>query len=41
MHDSGGDDNKIVQALPTIIDELSDRGYAFVSVPQLLQLEDQ
>jgi len=38
MHDSGGDDNKIVQALPQIIEQLSDRGYIFVSVPQLLQL---
>lgn len=41
MHDSGGDNNKIVQALPTIIEQLSDRGYTFMSVPQLLQLQDQ
>ncbi|NEQ64929.1 MAG: polysaccharide deacetylase family protein, partial [Symploca sp. SIO2D2] len=40
MHDSRGDDNKIVQALPKIIDGLSDRGYIFVSIPQLLQLQD-
>ncbi|NEP10999.1 MAG: polysaccharide deacetylase family protein [Symploca sp. SIO2C1] len=38
MHDTGGDDNKIVQALPKIIEELSDRGYTFVTIPQLLQL---
>ncbi|NEP60235.1 MAG: polysaccharide deacetylase family protein [Symploca sp. SIO2G7] len=41
MHDTGGDDNKIAQALPRIIDGLSDRGYTFVSIPQLLQLQAQ
>jgi chitin deacetylase len=38
MHDGGGDRSRTVQALPKIIDELTQRGYEFVSVPELLQM---
>ncbi len=41
MHDGGGDRSLTVQALPKIIDELTHRGYKFVSVPELLQMQDQ
>ena len=41
MHDGGGDCSKTVQALPKIINELKERGYTFVSVPELLQMQDQ
>ena len=38
MHDGGGDRSHTVQALPKIIDEITLRGYEFVTVPQLLQI---
>lgn len=41
MHDGGGDRSKTVQALPKIIDQLAQRGYQFVTVPEILQLKDQ
>ena len=41
MHDGGGDRSRTVQALPKIIEELTRRGYEFVSVPELLQMQDQ
>lgn len=41
MHDGGGDRSRTVQALPTIIHKLKERGYIFVSVPELLQMQDQ
>jgi peptidoglycan/xylan/chitin deacetylase (PgdA/CDA1 family) len=41
MHDGGGDRSLTVQALPKIIEELTHRGYKFVSVPELLQMQDQ
>jgi peptidoglycan-N-acetylglucosamine deacetylase len=38
MHDGGGDRSHTVQALPKIIDEITQRGYEFVTVPELLQM---
>jgi chitin deacetylase len=40
MHD-GGDRSKSVQALPQMIDQLTQRGYQFVTVPEMLQIKDQ
>ncbi len=40
MHDGGGDRTRTVQALPKIIEQLTLRGYKFVSVPELLQMQD-
>jgi peptidoglycan/xylan/chitin deacetylase (PgdA/CDA1 family) len=39
MHDGGGDRSRTVQALPKIIAELKKRGYKFVTIPELLQME--
>jgi peptidoglycan-N-acetylglucosamine deacetylase len=36
MHDGGGDRSQTVQALPQIIVGLQERGYRFVTVPQLM-----
>ena len=36
LHDGGGDRAQTVAALPKIIDALRDRGYKFVSVPDLI-----
>jgi cellulose synthase/poly-beta-1,6-N-acetylglucosamine synthase-like glycosyltransferase/spore germination protein YaaH/peptidoglycan/xylan/chitin deacetylase (PgdA/CDA1 family) len=36
FHDGGGDRSQTVAALPQIIDQLRERGYDFVSVPDLL-----
>jgi peptidoglycan/xylan/chitin deacetylase (PgdA/CDA1 family) len=41
MHDGGGDRTKTVQALPKIIERLTQRGYTFVTVPEMLQMKDQ
>jgi len=41
MHDGGGDRSKTVKALPRIIAELKQRGYEFVTVPELLAIKDQ
>jgi len=41
MHDGGGDRTKTVQALPKIIERLTQRGYKFVTVPEMLQMKDQ
>ncbi len=38
MHDGGGDRSHTVQALPKIIEEITQRGYEFVTVPELLQI---
>lgn len=38
LHDAGGDRSQTVAALPRIIDELTRRGYHFVTVSQLLGL---
>jgi len=36
LHDSGGNREHTVEALPTLIDQLRARGYKLVSVPQLM-----
>lgn len=41
MHDGGGDRSRTVQALPKIIEELTRRGYEFLSIPELLQMQDK
>lgn len=41
MHDGGGDRSKTVQALPQIIDQLTQRGYQFVTIPEMLQMKDK
>ncbi|MDB9315831.1 polysaccharide deacetylase family protein [Spirulina sp. CS-785/01] len=38
LHDGGGDRQKTIHALPTIIKELKKQGYEFVTVPELLEL---
>lgn len=38
MHDAGGDRSRTVRALPKIIEELTLRGYKFVTVPELLEM---
>jgi len=41
MHDGGGDRTPTVRALPIIISQLKKRGYKFVTVPELLDLQEQ
>ncbi|MDF0551654.1 polysaccharide deacetylase family protein [Kamptonema sp. UHCC 0994] len=41
MHDGGGNRSKTVEALPNIIAELRKQGYKFVTVPELLQMQDE
>ncbi|HEY9673632.1 MAG TPA: polysaccharide deacetylase family protein [Waterburya sp.] len=41
MHDGGGDRSKTVQALPQIIDQLTQHGYHFVTIPEMLQMKDK
>ena len=41
MHDGGGDRTHTVKALPQIIKELKKRGYKFVTVPELLEMQDK
>jgi len=41
MHDGGGDRSHTVKALPQIIAELKKRGYKFVTVPELLEKQEQ
>ncbi|ARV61398.1 polysaccharide deacetylase [Nostocales cyanobacterium HT-58-2] len=41
MHDGGGNRTKTVQALPQIIDNFRKQGYRFVTIPELLEIEDQ
>lgn len=36
LHDGGGDRSQTVAALPTIIEQLQQRGFTFVTIPQLL-----
>ncbi|HBE21298.1 MAG TPA: polysaccharide deacetylase family protein [Cyanobacteria bacterium UBA11149] len=40
MHDGGGNRSQTVKALPQIIDELRQLGYRFVSVPELLEMDN-
>ncbi|WP_017652899.1 polysaccharide deacetylase family protein [Fortiea contorta] len=41
MHDGGGNRSQTVQALPTIIDKFRKQGYSFVTIPELLEMEDK
>lgn len=41
LHDGGGDRSATVQALPIIITQLKERGYRFVTLPELLEIYDQ
>lgn len=41
MHDGGGDRSRTVEALETIIAELKNRGYRFVTVPELLEMDSE
>ncbi|PAX51094.1 polysaccharide deacetylase [Brunnivagina elsteri CCALA 953] len=38
MHDGGGDRRRTVQALPLIIQGLKEKGYRFVTVPEILEM---
>lgn len=38
MHDGGGDRRRTVQALPGIIQGLKQKGYSFVTVPEILEM---
>ena len=40
LHDGGGNRSHTVQALPKIIADLKKRGYKFVTVPELLEMQD-
>lgn len=40
MHDGGGDRYRTVKALPEMISGLKQQGYRFVTVPQLLEIEN-
>lgn len=40
MHDGGGNRSKTVQALPEIISNFRKQGYRFVTIPELLEIED-
>lgn len=41
MHDGGGNRNTTVKALPEIIAQLKKLGYSFVTIPQLLEMNDK
>ncbi|MDZ8053505.1 MAG: polysaccharide deacetylase family protein [Aulosira sp. ZfuVER01] len=41
MHDGGGNRSRTVQALPEIIAKFRQEGYQFVTIPELLQMEDK
>ena len=41
MHDGGGDRSTTVKALPEIISRFRKQGYEFVTVPELLEMQDQ
>ncbi|WP_353931339.1 polysaccharide deacetylase family protein [Okeanomitos corallinicola TIOX110] len=41
MHDGGGDRTRTVQALPEIISRFRKQGYEFVTVPELLEMQDE
>lgn len=41
FHDGGGDRSTTVQALPTLIANFKKRGYKFVTVPELLEMQDK
>ncbi|MEH1777558.1 MAG: polysaccharide deacetylase family protein [Nostoc sp.] len=41
MHDGGGNRSRTVQALPEIIAHFRNQGYRFVTIPELLQIQDK
>jgi peptidoglycan-N-acetylglucosamine deacetylase len=41
MHDGGGDRSHTVKALPQIIDNFRKQGYRFVTVPELLDMQEK
>ena len=41
MHDGGGDRSHTIKALPEIINKFRKQGYEFVTVPELLEMQDQ
>ncbi|MDZ7959374.1 MAG: polysaccharide deacetylase family protein [Aulosira sp. DedQUE10] len=41
MHDGGGNRSQTVEALPTIIANFRKQGYSFVTIPELLELQDK
>lgn len=41
MHDGGGNRTHTVQALPQLIIEYQKRGYKFVTVPELMEMQDK
>ncbi len=41
MHDGGGDRSRTIKALPEIIAGLKKEGYRFVTIPQLLEMQEQ
>lgn len=41
MHDGGGDRTHTVQALPEIISKFRKQGYQFVTIPELLEMQDK
>lgn len=41
LHDGGGDRTNTVKALPQIIAKLKQQGYSFVTIPELLEMEEK
>lgn len=41
MHDGGGDRTHTVKALPQIIDRFRKQGYKFVTIPEMLEMQDK
>ncbi|QIR37304.1 polysaccharide deacetylase family protein [Tolypothrix sp. PCC 7910] len=41
MHDGGGNRSQTVEALPTIIARFKKEGYSFVTIPELLEMQDK
>lgn len=41
MHDGGGNRSQTVQALPEIIAKFRSQGYSFVTVPEVLEMQDK
>lgn len=41
MHDGGGNRSQTVQALPEIISRFRKQGYKFVTIPELLEMQDK
>lgn len=41
MHDGGGNRSNTVAALPQIISNLRQQGYKFVTIPQLMEIQNK